>query len=264
LGLIALEQRKFGDAIKHFAKTIELGRKRFPSRISTKRYWSDHATRPYIRGLRNLALTLNEAGRFPEALAVCDRLADECGDDGTATWQRATVYLNTRRWAQAAAAAERTIGLDPSGGFVAAFAYLELGQREKALEAFLHAALNHPRAARMLAGEKTHGMRTETSRDEAEDHNLGVSLLRSLHAYLRGQSRARRFFRDVTRDARVVGLLDESVAVVRRWHAQHPAGEREAFDRMRVMRSPEFAQTEAWKLRDLLAAPRAGAGVSIH
>jgi hypothetical protein len=85
------------------------------------------------------------------------------------------------------------------------------------------------------------------------------------HLYLRGQSRvARRFFRDVMRDARVVRLLDESVAVVRKWHAQHPTGEREAFDRMRVLRSPEFAQAEAWKLRDLVVAPRVGAGVSVH
>jgi hypothetical protein len=210
-------------------------------------------------------LTLNAAGRFPEALAICDRLADECGDNVTATWHRSTVYLNTRRWAQAADAAQRTIGLDPSDGFVAAFAHFELDQRDQALGAFLHAALNHPRAARMLAGEKTRGKPTVASRDEAEDHNLGVSLLRSLHAYLRGQSRvARRFFRDVMRDARVVRLLDESVAVVRRWHAQHPTGEREAFDRMQEMRAPEFAQAEAWKLRDLVAAPRTGGGVSIH
>jgi hypothetical protein len=117
----------------------------------------------------------------------------------------------------------------------------------------------------MLAGEKTRGKPTAASRDEGEDHNLGVSLLRSLHAYLRGQSPvARRFFRDVMRDARVVRLLDESVAVVRRWHAQHPTGEREAFDRMRVMRSPEFAQAEAWKLRDLLVARGARIAVSVH
>ena len=265
LGLIALSQRKLDEAIEHFKKTIELGGKRFSPRMSKKRYWSDHATRPYMRGLQNLTLTLNEAGRFPEALAICDRLADECGDELTATWHRAAVHLNTRQWERAADAALRTVGLAPAGGFLAAFAYFELGQRDKALGAFLHAALNHPRAARMLAGEKTRGKPTVTSRDEAEDHNTGVSLLRALHAYLHGQSRvSRRFFRDVIRAARVVWLLDETVAVVRRWHEQHRTGEREAFDRMRVMRSPEFAKAEAGKLRDLLAAPRVGAGVSIH
>lgn len=239
-------------------------RKRFPPRISKKRYWSDHATRPYMRGLQNLALTLNEAGRFPEALATCDRLAGECGDEVSATWHRAAVYLNTRQWGRAADAAQQT-RLDPAGGFLAAFAYFELGQRDKALGEFLHAALNHPTAARMLASERTRGKRTVASRDETEDHNMGVSLLRGLHAYLRGQSRvARRFFRDVVRDARVVRLLDESAAVVRRWHEQDRTGEREAFDRMQRMRSREFAEAEAGKLRDLRGAPRVGAGISIR
>ena len=265
LGLIALAQRKLDEAIEHFTKTIELGRKRFPPRIGKKRYWSDHATRPYMRGLQNLALTLNEAGRFPEALAICDRLADECGDEIAATWHRAAIYLNIRQWARAAGAAQQTIGLDPAGGFLAAFAHFELGQRDKALGAFLHAALNQPRAARLLAGEKTRGKPTVTSRDEAEDHNTGVSLLRGLRAYLDRQSRiSRRFFRDVIRDAHVMRLLDESAAVVRRWHEQHQTGEREAFDRMQRMRSREFAEAEAGKLRDRLGAPRVGAGFSIH
>ena len=218
-----------------------------------------------MRGLQNLASTLNEAGRFPEALAVCDRLADECGDEVTATWHRAAVYLNTRQWERAAAAAQRTLGLDPAGGFLAAFACVELGQRDQALGAFLHAALHHPRAARMLAGEKTRGKRTAASRDEAGEYNTGVSLLRGLHAYLRDQSRAsRRFFRDVVRDARVMRLLDESATVVSRWHEQHRTGEREAFDRMQRMRSLDFATTEAAKLRDLVPARGAGAGLSIH
>lgn len=265
LGLIALAQRKLDEAIEHFRKTIELGRTRFPARISKKRYWSDHATRPYMRGLRNLALTLNEAGRFPEALAICDQLVDECGDELTATWHRAAICLNTRQWELAAEAARQTIGLHPSGGFLMAFANLELGRHNDALEAFLHAALNHPRAARMLAGEKTRGKHTVTSADDAQDHNTGLSLLCGLHAYLRGQSRAsKRFFRDVVRDARVMRLLDESVTVVRRRHEQHPTGEREAFDRMQRMHSLRFAQAEARKLQDLLGAPRFVAGVAIH
>ncbi len=65
-------------------------------------------------------------------------------------------------------------------------------------------------------------------------------------------------------DARVAKLLDESVAVVRRWHAQHPTAEREAFDRMQRMRSRQFAQVEAGTLRDLLWATRPRAQVAIH
>jgi hypothetical protein len=59
-------------------------------------------------------------------------------------------------------------------------------------------------------------------------------------------------------------LLDESATVVRRWHEQHPTGEREAFDRMQLMQSPGFAEGEAWKLRDLLAVPGAAARIAIH
>ncbi len=113
LGLIAQEKRNLDEALAHFQKTVELGRKLFPTRISKKRYWNDHATRPYMRGLRNLASTLNEAGRFEEALALCDRLDDECGDDITATWHRAVIYLNTGKWQQAAAAAQRLTVLFP-------------------------------------------------------------------------------------------------------------------------------------------------------
>lgn len=102
-----------------------LGRQLFPVRISKKRYWSDHITRPYMRGLRNLALTLNQASRFHEALAICARLEQECGDEFTAASYRADIYLNTRKWQQAADCARRSGGdLDPSAGFTEAFALL--------------------------------------------------------------------------------------------------------------------------------------------
>jgi hypothetical protein len=52
--------------------------------------------------------------------------------------------------------------------------------------------------------------------------------------------------------------------VVGRWHEQHPTGEREAFDRMNLLRSPEFAKAEAWKLRDLVSTPGAGRRIAVH
>jgi hypothetical protein len=166
---------------------------------------------------------------------------------------------------QAAGAAQRSAGLDTAGGFLAAFAHFELGRRDDALETFLHAALNHPRAARMLVGEKMRRKQAAKSREDAEDHNVGVSLLRGLHAYLRRQSRAsRRFFRDIMRDARIMRLLDEIATVVHRWHDQHRTGERDAFDRMQLMRSHVFAKAETAKLRDLLAAPGLWVGAAIH
>jgi len=262
LGLIALEKRQLDEALSHFQETIELGRKLFPARISKKRYWSDHATRPYMRGLRNLASTLNEAGRFEEALALCDRLDEECGDDITATWHRAGIYLNTGKWPQAAEAAQRLTGLFPEANLLAAFALYELGRIDQVLSAFLHGALNHPRAARMLVGDQR--PTAPKSSEETRDHNMGVSLRRELHAYLKDQSRAsKQFFRALVRDPRVVSLLDEIVAVVQRRMAQHPTGEREAFDRMTLMHSPEFAALEAHKLRDHIARP-AATGLTIH
>jgi tetratricopeptide (TPR) repeat protein len=258
LGLIALEQRKLEQAIGCFEKTIELGRKLFPARIGKKRYWSDHDTRPYMRGLRNLILTLNEAGRFAEALLLCDRLENECGDVFTATSHRAAIYLNTRKWPLAIDAARRSGGdLDPTAGFIEAFALFELGNVEEVLQPFIEAALHYPKAARMLVGGSP---AAADSRTEVEDHNTGVSLLRSLHAYLNDQSRAsKRFFRRLIQDPRVAELLDESIAVVRRWEKQHHTGEREAFDRMHRMQSREFALAEARKLRDLASQPVARA-----
>jgi hypothetical protein len=84
-------------AASFYERTIELGRKPFPARISKKRYWSDLSRRPYMRGLRNLALALNESERFAEALAICDRLEDECGDGPAAASHRAVIFLNTRK-----------------------------------------------------------------------------------------------------------------------------------------------------------------------
>lgn len=50
-------------------------------------------------------------------------------------------------------------------------------------------------------------------------------------------------------------LLDESIAVVRRWHEQHLTGEREAFDRRNLLQSREFANAEAGTLRHLVVTP---------
>ncbi len=249
LGLISLELGRLDEAIKRFERTIELGRRLFPARIKKDRYWSDLSTRPYMRGLRNLALALNQAGRFDPALSICDKLESECGDEWTSTWHRATVYLNTRRWREAADAAEKFMGTQADAGFVTAFALFELGEVESALSDFIYASLNHPRAARMLAGGRKRPV-APASYDEVEDHNAGVSLLRGLHAYLNGRSHtAQRFFRGIMNDPRVGELLDEVVAVVRRRHEQHPTGKREAFDRMQLMHSREFAIAEARKLR---------------
>ncbi len=101
----------------------------------------------------------------------------------------------------------------------------------------------------MLVGLRTSDPKT---RDEATDHNDGVALLRSLQAYVAQQRLAsKRFFRRVVRDPRVAKLLDEAIDVGRKAQ-QEPPGQRVAFDRMRLLRSPGFAKAEAIKLQDLL------------
>jgi len=139
--------------------------------------------------------------------------------------------------------------MNPSEGFVEALALFELGQSEDALAAFLGAALHFPRAARMLVALRTLAPK---SSEEARDHDTGVSMLRSLHAYLKTQSRgSRTFFSSVVRDPRVSQLLDESIAAVRRCH-EDCSGDRVAFDRMKLVQSWEYARSEANKLAPMM------------
>ena len=249
LGLIALAQEDLDEARAHFEKTIELGRRLFPRRLGKKHYWTDLSTRPYIRGLRNLSLTSIRAGRYDESLALCARLQEECGDERTATWHRAAIYLNTKKWRQAADAAQSLHQMHPEQSLVAALALLEQGRPKDAAALFLHGALNHPGAARMLVGQKT---AAPSTCEEAADHNTGISLLEILHGYLAYQrSPARRFFRDLLLVPRVAALLTEIDAVVEQRNEQHGPRERAAFDRMMRMRTPDFARQEASALTDL-------------
>ena len=254
LGLIALDEKRYDDAIDYFRETIEVGRTLFPKRTSKKRYWQELNTRPYMRGLRNLAHTLNLVGRFDETLEVCDRLSNECGDDITAQSQRAVTFLNQQRWLKAYESARYVSGIHKDAAFIEAFALEALSNREDALSAFLHAALNYPRAAKMLVGVRIPKRAVEY--EEARDHNEGVSLLAELHAYLaRPPSGSKQFFKRVMTDERVEGLIQELLDSARRWHADRQGKDRSAFARMNLMRSRQFAESEVHRLGDLLAPP---------
>ncbi|MGQ0505802.1 MAG: hypothetical protein ACT4TC_10840, partial [Myxococcaceae bacterium] len=132
LGLIALNEERLEDAIAHFEKTMEVGRRLFPKRIAKDRWWSDHDTRPFIRGLRNLALTLNQLGRYEDALAACDRLEKECHDAITAAAHRASAHLNLGNWQNALDAALYIHQISPTESMVAALAAFELGRLDEA------------------------------------------------------------------------------------------------------------------------------------
>ena len=240
LGLIALDEERLDEAIAHFEKTMELGRRLFPKKIAKDRWWSDHATRPFMRGLQNLALALNQAKRFDESLAACDRLHHECHDDITAAAHRASVYLNTARWQQAYDAARFIHQVSPSESLVAAFAAFELGTKGDARAFFTHASLNCPNTVAMVIGAK---LPRPTTGEEGKDHNTGVSMLRALAGYLeKRKPDARRFFTDLWKSDQQVGFRTEVKNATGRWRADRKNKERGAFERMTQMRTWEFAR----------------------
>lgn len=250
LGLVALERDRLEEAAEHFQRTMEVGRGLFPKRLARSHYWVDLSTRPYMRGKRNLALTLNRLGRYEEALALCERLEEECGDDLTAGAYRADIYLNLGRWEEARQQALHVIGLWPELAFPAAFASYELGDRAAALRWFLYGALCQPRSARMLVGRADRA-RPQSYR-AARDHNAGVDALQNMAGYLAGRSKAARaFFQRILGDPQVVALVSELDALEARETGERREGRRDTFDRINLMRSEEFAAAQAAGLSHL-------------
>lgn len=247
LGLIALEQDQTDEAIAHFRRTVDVGRRLFPKRMAKNRYWSNLDTRPYMRGLRNLALCLNRAGHFDEALAICDRLDDECGDTVTADYFRAMILLNTGRSQEAVTKAEALIHLYPEASFMAAFALFSLGRKDEAVGYFLHAALNLPRTAQMLFGTKR--LSKPKHFMEIEDHNAGVALSDNLKHYFSRPTRvARHFFGEALDLETVRSFVDELQTAERNWAQSRGGGDRGDFDKMQEMKSPAFAMARAKSL----------------
>ncbi len=246
LGLISLHGERLDEAVEHFRKAMDLGRKLFPKRMARSRYWSDLSTRPYIRAMRNLTLALNRAGLYEESLEYCGRLEQECGDQISPAAYRTSIYLNTGRWLEAVDSSRRIQGIDASQGLVAAFAFFELGRIEDAMSSFLRGALNYPLAAKILVG-----IRTASPKDynQGRDHNAGVDISRDLEGYMLQRGRkAKRFFKEFLNNSHVNALLTEIEEVKRKWHDQHRTGDRGAFDRMTQMQTPQFARCELEKM----------------
>ncbi|MGE3166622.1 MAG: hypothetical protein AB7O52_17105 [Planctomycetota bacterium] len=185
LGLIALDRGQLEPAEEHFRRTIEVGRKQFPSRLAKQHYWTLLEIRPFLRGLRNLTLTLARAGRDDEALDLCDRLDRRYGDDITAAAHRATIHLNRSNWAESFEAAKGLSELYPEQNLIAALAAHELGRQREATWRFLHAAVTHPRATSMVLRIRTERPTARSTHDEVSDHNCGVGFLNELERFLR-------------------------------------------------------------------------------
>lgn len=240
LGLLALRADRPVEAVAHFERTIEVARSRLPKRVGKDRWWSDHATRPYMRGMRNLALALNHAGQPTKALAVCDRLERECHDLATAEAHRATAFLLLGRWAKALAAARFNHILSPSESLLMAFALYELGEFDEADAYLLHASLNTPHTVVVVLGAR-YG--SPSTGEEARDHNHGITLQQTLRGYLvKKGAAARKHLAARFRGERFTQLREELSAVERRWSVSRGTEDRTDYHRMHEMQSPAFAR----------------------
>lgn len=253
LGRIAVERDRLEEALGHFQRTAEVGRRLFPKRIGKKRYWSDHSTRPYMRGLSNMAVVLSRLRRYDEALALTDRLEQECGEQAGAMDIRATTYLNMGRWRDAVENAARLRGVWPQNSLVAALAQFELGDGEAAIASLLHAMLNRPQATRIVLG-----LPLAPDKDvDSHDHNNGVDLVRDLEPFLSGRSRPSiRFLKSVLRDPRVVRLQHDIAETNRRWRDPKREDARETGRWLHDARQFRFALERAKELTDLVPAGR--------
>jgi len=242
LGLIAWDRDELDTAIRHFERASELARRLFPKRLAKKWYWRDHKTRPYVRALHNLANVLNDAGRFEEALEICARLEGECDDD-QAAMRRGPIYLNQGQWEEAFDAATVWHQIHPGESFILAFAAYEMDQFEDATTYALHAAINRPRAARMLAGARRHT--DPQGYDQVRDHNEGVDLCRRLARYLADADAARGWLRRLIEDERAETLFDLHEDARRDWKLREGPSEGDSpLERMQELESPRWARAQ--------------------
>lgn len=239
LGLIALDRGRHDEAAEHFQRTMEVGRRVLPRRVARDRWWADLATRPYMRGLRNLILSRVRAERYDEALAACDQLESECYDSITATTQRAAVWLCTKQWTKALEASLSLQGLYPTESLLASFAAFELGRDDEARAWLLHATLNAPHTVAVVLGEQ---LPAPSTSDEARNYRSGGDLRHNLRGFLRHRSAAsKKFFSTLWRSELFGRLRLERESMASRWEKDRTGRDRAAFDRLRAMESLAFA-----------------------
>jgi tetratricopeptide (TPR) repeat protein len=251
LGLIALEQEQLKEAENYFREAMSLGRKKFSKRLARKHYWTDHSTRPYMRGMRNLVLTLNWSGQYEEALSYCKQLEQECGDDISAASYRAAIYLNLGYWQLAADTALYLHKLHPDESLIASFALFEMNKCHEALLYFVHGTLNDPFSAKMILGLKTPEPETH---EEYRNYNHGISMRRSLHQFRKKQSRdSRQFFKTLINHKDIKNLLNEYKSVREKWSNEQTGSPGNwAFMRMQEITSFEFAQQVSVELEEMV------------
>ena len=80
LGIASLDARKLKDAEQHFRAAVDGGERRI-ERDGRLVPWPILENRPYLRALGNLALALAEQRKWPEALAIHQRILELNPDD---------------------------------------------------------------------------------------------------------------------------------------------------------------------------------------
>jgi tetratricopeptide (TPR) repeat protein len=254
LGMLAMERERWETALGHFDEAIRVGRTLFAKRIPKDSYWSDHDTRPYIRAIIFKAHALSRLERYEEALQLCDRLEEECGQDIYAALERVPILLNSGRWDAAIAAAKYVHNLYPDQNFALAFAYFEDGNSDEAVVHFMSAAIEKPRAARMLL--RVGRCRDPKGPEEIDDHNTGVSLSRDLAPFLRRwRPQAKTFFKRILASKEMRALIERFDEARQGWRTETSA-DRTWYDRMMEMRTVPFARAEAAKMGWLSRPPR--------
>jgi len=251
LGLIALEKEEIEEAIACFELTMELGRKKFPKRFARKNYWRDHATRPYMRGMQNMALSLNRAGRYDEALLLCERLEKECGDDITAAAHRTAIYMNLGCWRPASEAAVYLHEISAGEALIASLAFFEMKEYKKTLHYFIHGTMNQPLTSKMINGDKSSYPK---SHEEYRDYSGGIDILHSLHQFRKTQSiKSKQFFKRLINHHIIKGLIDELETTPEKLKKERTVEDSSAFDRLQEMTSFDFAVRESTKLENELS-----------
>lgn len=239
LGLIALAEKKHEEAAEHFERTVAVGRNLFPKTTPKSDYWTSLSTRPYMRGMSNLALALTAAGQYEKAITVCNKLEKECGDRSSAKAYRATCYLNTGDWEKAA-----TFAKEDANGFVGPLALFELGNQQKALSAFLQDAIESPHSARMLLQMPKP---KPTGFMAVEDHNSGIYLKDQLAGYFKIQPLAtRRFFKELSKNTIFIDILKKVDEHIKQHSSQLPQQQHhENFTQWHSMREKTYSTNQA-------------------
>ena len=154
LGIVSLEARKLKEAELHFRAAIE-GGQRHLERDGEEVHWGFITNRPYLRGLANLALVLAAQKKWPEVLAIHQRMLKlNPNDNQGVRWMIGVEYLRVGDNDGAVDAFQKVMHEEVGCAFGLALALLRRnGRSAKVGEALLTGFAANRYVAPMLLGE---------------------------------------------------------------------------------------------------------------